>query len=44
MSKAKEIIDRIPIISWLVALIDKWKLPGFEGMTAWDLWQAYSLG
>jgi membrane protein len=44
MSKAKDLIDRIPIISWLVALIDKWKLPGFEGMTAWDLWQAYSLG
>jgi membrane protein len=44
MSKAKELIDRIPILSWLVALIDKWKLPGFEGMTAWDLWQAYSVG
>jgi membrane protein len=44
MSKAKELVDRIPILSWLVALIDKWKLPGFEGMTAWDLWQAYSVG
>ncbi|MEO9953939.1 YihY/virulence factor BrkB family protein [Nonlabens sp.] len=44
MSKVKKIVDRIPIVSWVVALIDKWKLPGFAGMTAWDLCETYYLG
>ncbi|PPK95755.1 MULTISPECIES: YihY/virulence factor BrkB family protein [Nonlabens] len=44
MSKVKKIVDRIPVVSWIVALIDKWKLPGFEGMTAWDLCETYYLG
>jgi membrane protein len=44
MSKLKKTLDRIPVISWFVALIDKWKLPGFEGMTVWDLWETYSVG
>lgn len=44
MSSLKKTLDRIPVVSWFAALIDKWKLPGFEGMTAWDLWDAYSVG
>jgi membrane protein len=44
MSRLKKILARIPIISWFVAVSNKWKLPGFEGMTAWDLWDAYSVG
>lgn len=44
MSRVKKILARIPVISWFVAVSNKWKLPGFEGMTAWDLWDAYSVG
>ncbi|MEN8817501.1 MAG: YihY/virulence factor BrkB family protein [Nonlabens sp.] len=44
MSNFKKTLDRIPVVSWFAGLIDKWKLPGFEGMTAWDLWDAYSVG
>ncbi|OUS10825.1 ribonuclease BN [Nonlabens dokdonensis] len=44
MSRFKQILDRIPIISWFVAITNRWKLPGFQGMTAWDLWETYSVG
>ncbi|AZQ44467.1 YihY/virulence factor BrkB family protein [Nonlabens ponticola] len=44
MSKLKEILDRIPVISWLVAVSSRARLPGFEGMTAYDLWETYSVG
>lgn len=44
MSKLKKILARIPIVSWLVAVSSKMKLPGLEGMTAYDLWEAYSKG
>ncbi len=44
MSKLKKILKRIPLISWFVVVSSRAKLPGFEGMTAYDLWETYSLG
>ncbi|WP_124980531.1 YihY/virulence factor BrkB family protein [Nonlabens xiamenensis] len=44
MGKLKQILDRIPVLSWFVAITNRYKLPGFEGMTAWDLWETYSMG
>ena len=44
MAKLKDVLKRIPVISWFVAATSSWRLPGFEGMTAWDLWETYSTG
>ncbi|KQC33780.1 ribonuclease BN [Nonlabens sp. YIK11] len=44
MSRLKEILDRIPVISWFVAVSSRARLPGFEGMTIYDLWETYSVG
>jgi membrane protein len=44
MSKLKKILKRIPVISWIVAVSSRARLPGFEGMTAYDLWETYSMG
>jgi len=44
MSKLKEILDRIPVVSWFVAVSSRARLPGLEGMTAYDLWETYSVG
>ncbi|ARN76652.1 ribonuclease BN [Nonlabens spongiae] len=44
MARLREVLKRIPVISWFVAVSTSWKLPGFEGMTAWDLWETYSMG
>ncbi|PRP66669.1 YihY/virulence factor BrkB family protein [Nonlabens agnitus] len=44
MSRLKAILDRIPVISWFVAVSSRARLPGFEGMTVYDLWETYSVG
>ncbi|MGB5983327.1 MAG: YihY/virulence factor BrkB family protein [Nonlabens sp.] len=44
MARLRDVLKRIPIVSWFVAITNSWKLPGFEGMTAWDLWETYSVG
>lgn len=44
MTRLKEILSKIPIISFFVAIASRWKLPGFEGMTVWDLWETYTIG
>jgi len=44
MSKLKQLLDRIPIVSWFVAVSSRARLPGFEGMTLYDLWETYSVG
>ena len=44
MSRLKKILRRIPIVSWLVAVSSRARLPGFEGMTIYDLWETYSVG
>jgi len=44
MTKLKEILNRIPVVSWFVAISSRARLPGFEGMTVYDLWETYSVG
>jgi membrane protein len=44
MSSLKQILDRIPVVSWFVGVSSRARLPGFEGMTAYDLWETYSMG
>ncbi|BAO56487.1 YihY/virulence factor BrkB family protein [Nonlabens marinus] len=44
MTKLKEVLDRIPLVSWFVSVSSRARLPGFEGMTAYDLWETYSMG
>ena len=44
MARLRNILKRIPLISWFVAVTGNLRLPGFEGMTIWDLWDTYSHG
>lgn len=44
MSRLKKILERIPVVSWFVTITSRFKLPGFQGMTFWDLWETYSAG
>ncbi len=44
MTRLKQILARIPVVSWMVAVSSRAKLPGFEGMTIYDLWETYSVG
>jgi membrane protein len=44
MSRLRDLLLKIPILSFFVAISNQWKLPGFEGMTIWDLWETYSMG
>ncbi|WP_194850405.1 YihY/virulence factor BrkB family protein [Nonlabens antarcticus] len=44
MSKLKKILGQVPVVSWFVAVSSRARLPGFEGMTAYDLWETYSTG
>jgi len=44
---SKEVEDelkKIPVISWMVAKGKRIILPGLEGLSAYDLWEMYSLG
>ncbi len=40
----EERIAKIPVINWLATLLKKIKLPGFEGLSAYDLIEMYILG
>lgn len=44
MSKLKRLLSKIPIISWFVKLLSAIKIPGLQGMTAFNLWEIYSVG
>ncbi len=44
MARLKEILARIPVLSWIVSVSSRAKIPGFEGMTLYDLWETYSVG
>ena len=37
-------LDKIPIVNWLVILLKKVKLPAFEGLSLYDLFEMYILG
>ncbi len=43
-SKAERSLERIPIIGWFVKLFKKLKLPGFEGLSVYDLLELYTSG
>ena len=40
----EERIDKIPVINWLARALKKIKLPGFEGLSIYDLIEMYILG
>jgi len=40
----EERIEKIPVINWLASLLKKIKLPGFEGLSVYDLIEMYILG
>lgn len=40
----EEKLEKVPIISWLVAFLKGIKLPGFEGLSFYDLMEMYFLG
>lgn len=45
MSKEiEEKLDKIPIINWLVRLLKNIRLPGFEGLSVYDLIEMYIVG
>ncbi|MEE2801999.1 MAG: YihY/virulence factor BrkB family protein [Bacteroidota bacterium] len=44
MSKKVKIVQRFPFLKKLIDKADSIHLPGFEGMTAWDLWETYAEG
>jgi membrane protein len=37
-------LDKIPVVSWLVGLLKKVKLPAFEGLSLYDLTEMYIMG
>lgn len=43
-SSIEERLKKIPIVCYLVALCQKIKLPGFEGLSLYDLLELYGLG
>ena len=40
----RENLEKIPVVNWLVSFFDKIKLPGFEGLSLYDLLEIYGLG
>jgi len=36
-------IDKIPILNWIAKLLKRIKLPGFEGLSLFDLLEMYRL-
>lgn len=40
----EEKLDRIPIINWCVRFLKNLRLPGFEGLSVYDLMEMYVLG
>ena len=37
-------LEQIPVIKWLVRLLKSIKLPGFEGLSLYDLLEMYIIG
>ncbi|MDO6604720.1 membrane protein [Arenibacter palladensis] len=37
-------LEKIPIVNWIVGLMKSLKLPGFEGLSIYDLMEMYALG
>lgn len=37
-------LDKIPIMNWVIRFLKKLKLPGFEGLSTYDLLEMYVLG
>ena len=37
----EEKLDKIPVVNWLVKLLKQLKLPGFEGLSIYDLIEMY---
>ena len=45
MSKSiEDKLDKIPVINWFVRIFKKIKLPGFEGLSIYDLLELYVMG
>lgn len=42
--KIEEKLIRIPVVNWLVLLLKRIKLPGFEGLSFYDLIEMYVIG
>ena len=42
--EVEEKLEKIPIINWLVRLLKKLRLPGFEGLSVYDLLEMYVFG
>ncbi|WP_347925424.1 YihY/virulence factor BrkB family protein [Pontimicrobium sp. SW4] len=40
----EERLDKIPVINWVVRLLKNIKLPGFEGLSIYDLLEMYTIG
>lgn len=42
--KIRDDLEKIPVLKWLVKFFDTIKLPGFEGLSLYDLLEIYVLG
>jgi len=42
--EVEEKLDKIPLINWIVRLLKRLKLPGFEGLSSYDLLEMYIFG
>ena len=42
--EVEEKLDKIPILNWFVRLLKKLRLPGFEGLSVYDLLEMYVFG
>ena len=40
----EEKLEKIPVINWLVKILKRIKLPGFEGLSIYDLLEIYIIG
>ncbi len=44
IKKVEEKLDKIPVLNWIVRLLQKIKLPGLEGLSLYDLLEMYIIG
>ena len=42
--KIEDRLSKIPILNWIVKFLKKFKLPGFEGLSTYDLLEMYVIG
>ena len=40
----EEKLEKIPVLNWGIRLLKRIKLPGFEGLSAYDLTEMYVIG